>query len=1582
MFNTSNKQLKQSQWQNEYALTKYSKVKPIFLLSVISYLLFSINASKVSAQNVFIPDTNFKAALVGDTAINTNADSEIQVSEAAAYTGSISVPNLGISDLTGIEAFVNLNQLLCPNNQLSSLNVSSNIALSDLACGNNQLTSLNVSNNTALYYLDCSFNQITNLDVSNNVNLIVLNCIYNQLTSLGVTSNIALNFLYCGNNQLTSLDVSNNVYLTQLECTSNQLTNLDVSNNVNLTQLECSYNQLTSINLSSNTALIYLSCDYNQLTNLDVFNNVNLIDLRCVENQITSLDVSSNTALNYLECRNNQIASLDVFNNTVLNHLDCSFNQITNLDVSSNFNLIELKCAANQLTNLNVSNNVSLTLLSCAYNQLTNLGLSNNSVLNYLVCNNNQITNLDVSNNVNLNQLSCGFNQLTSLDVSNNTTLSGLACSYNQLTSLDVSNNTALIYLMCSNNYLTNLNVQNGNNVNFQSFENNGACNASNNLQLTCIQVDNPAYSDTASGWLKDANASYSLNCSPIVFIPDTNFKAALVGDTAINTNADSEIQVSEAAAYTGSISVPNLGISDLTGIEAFPNILVLSCDTNQLSSLNVSSNTALLYLSCASNQLASLDVSGNTALSNLSCASNQLTSLDVASNMALNYLICNNNQLTNLNVSNNTLLGSLDCRNNQITNLDVSNNVNLIDLLCDYNELTSLDVSNNIALKYLYCEYNQITGLDISNNTILLDLFCNGNQLYNLDVSNNAALSSLYCNYNQITSLNVSNNTVLTSLDCSNNQLISLDVYNNTTLIELDCSNNQLTSLDVSNNTALNYLLCNNNNLTNLNVQNGNNANFQNYVGYGACNASNNPQLTCIQVDNPAYSDTALGWLKDANASYSLNCSCTSPTSSIITGSDQICAGNSTIFSASASGTDSNTTYAWTGPNGYAASNDSTGYVSEAGLYTCIISNGIGCADTLSRTLTVSPLASSNISISSTQALTNVCLGKSITFYTSISNGGVNPLYQWNVNGNNVQGATQDTFTLVANNPSSIVKCMLLAGVTCPQAVNSNDLQLTTSSSNNFGLNFSSDSTTFTAPPFLVNFTNATTNASNLQFKWFFGDGTYYNGANPPPHIYTNNGSYTVSLLGTNIIDGCTDTLFVPNYINCTGLSNGCAHTASIVGLSNGCAGGTIKLSASTNASNPSFQWNLNGQVIGGENDSIIYANIAGDYSITVYQNGSCPVTSMLKTITFNQAAPSAPQVSVYGTLTNCGSNSIILQASGNFVSYAWSNGQNGNTIQANQSGYYYVTGVTSSGCSVISAPTSINNSNLDAPEICLVTVVNAGTTQLNKIIWSKPITNDIDSFIILRETILQGYFERVGAKAYADSSIFLDSTSQPTLHADRYRIIARETCGAFSLPGKIYRTMFLLVTPGIGNEKYLSWNNQEGQNISTYEIWARNVGSNPTVWTLVDSVSSNVTTWIDPNLSGDTMKYRVDILLNYACISSKDIQAAHIRATSNNGGNNNVLNNLPSILSVSESNNSDKFMLYPNPANDILQIEMPSPIMQNQLMMLDMLGNTIKLDYISTTNNRLLISIKHLTSGMYMMKMGNTTKKFSKVN
>jgi len=218
-------------------------------------------------QNVNIPDANFKAYLVGNTAINSNGDSEIQVSEASAFNGEINCYSMNISNLTnltGIEAFTSLTILDCSFNQLTSLDVSGCTALTTLYCYNNALTSLDVSSCTALTTLDCINNSLTSLDVSGCTALTTLNCSGNQLTSLDVSSCTAVTYLNCSINQLTSLDVSQNTALIQLFCYTNQLTSLDVSQNTALTQLVCMYNELTSLDVrNGNNTNFYGFGSYN-----------------------------------------------------------------------------------------------------------------------------------------------------------------------------------------------------------------------------------------------------------------------------------------------------------------------------------------------------------------------------------------------------------------------------------------------------------------------------------------------------------------------------------------------------------------------------------------------------------------------------------------------------------------------------------------------------------------------------------------------------------------------------------------------------------------------------------------------------------------------------------------------------------------------------------------------------------------------------------------------------------------------------------------------------------------------------------------------------------------------------------------------------------------------------------------------------------------------------------------------------------------------------------------------------------------------------------------------------------------------
>ena len=116
----------------------------------------------------------------------------------------------------------------------------------------------------------------------------------------------------------------------------------------------------------------------------------------------------------------------------------------------------------------------------------------------------------------------------------------------------------------------------------------------------------------------------------------------------------------------------------------------------------------------CSNMQISSLDVSSCTALEDLNCSSNLLTSLDVSSCGRLIQLYCENNQLTDLNGINSRRLEVVNCSGNNLTSLNVSNNKILRYLLCSDNALTSLDISGCTALKDLDCSNNRLLLSDL----------------------------------------------------------------------------------------------------------------------------------------------------------------------------------------------------------------------------------------------------------------------------------------------------------------------------------------------------------------------------------------------------------------------------------------------------------------------------------------------------------------------------------------------------------------------------------------------------------------------------------------------------------------------------------------------------------------------------------------------------------------------------------------------------------------------------------------------------------------------------------------------------
>jgi len=96
-------------------------------------------------------------------------------------------------------------------------------------------------------------------------------------------------------------------------------------------------------------------------------------------------------------------------------------------------------------------------------------------------------------------------------------------------------------------------------------------------------------------------------------------------------------------------------------------------CQGNELTSIDVSSLTALQFFGCSDNNLTTIDVSSNTDLFLLYCDRNNLTSLDLSSNAALMEVNCSGNGLSATVVDE--ILADLDANEAEGGNIKISNN-------------------------------------------------------------------------------------------------------------------------------------------------------------------------------------------------------------------------------------------------------------------------------------------------------------------------------------------------------------------------------------------------------------------------------------------------------------------------------------------------------------------------------------------------------------------------------------------------------------------------------------------------------------------------------------------------------------------------------------------------------------------------------------------------------------------------------------------------------------------------------------------------------------------------------------------
>lgn len=169
-----------------------------------------------------------------------------------------------------------------------------------------------------------------------------------------------------------------------------------------------------------------------------------------------------------------------------------------------------------------------------------------------------------------------------------------------------------------------------------------------------------------------------------------------------------------EGVSASTTLTINNAGMTTLAGIGHFASLKELQCESNQLTSLNLSGLSNLVSLSCGSNPLTSLNLSGLTSLTKLVCYNNKLTSLNLDGTTGLESLDCSYNKLTSLDVSQLTSLKTLNCYNNQLTSLDVSKLTNLTRLECYGNQLSALDITPLTGLTKLICGYQKRGNLNL----------------------------------------------------------------------------------------------------------------------------------------------------------------------------------------------------------------------------------------------------------------------------------------------------------------------------------------------------------------------------------------------------------------------------------------------------------------------------------------------------------------------------------------------------------------------------------------------------------------------------------------------------------------------------------------------------------------------------------------------------------------------------------------------------------------------------------------------------------------------------------------------------
>jgi len=362
-----------------------------------------------------------------------------------------------------------------------------------------------------------------------------------------------------------------------------------------------------------------------------------------------------------------------------------------------------------------------------------------------------------------------------------------------------------------------------------------------------------------------------------------------------------------------------------------------------------------------------------------------------------------------------------------------------------------------------------------------------------------------------------------------------------------------------------------------------------------------------------------------------------------------------------------------------------------------------------------------------------------------------------------------------------------------------------------------------------------------------------------------------------------------------------------------------------------------------------------AGTYNVTVTDSVGCMATS---SVTINNlAGPTVQFTSVVNDScgVNNGSANIVVSGGSAPYTFEWNNGETTQSIINLPYGNYCVTVTDAYNCPASDCVT-IQSIPPTAPEICIVTVDTNSNHCM--IIWDKPVTSSISKYYIYRESAVAGVYDFIGTQSYSASSSFIDTSSDALQQSYRYELALNDICGDTTQQSSYHQTIHLAINAGQGGVWNLIWNAYIGFTFGTYDIYR---GTNATNLTLLDSVSSNVTSYTDLTPPSGTVYYLVEAVRPSACILSKIKSTISTTVSNIANGNNTGINKF-------DANNF--IQISPNPGNGIFTLTLQRYSNQiSEINIFNSLGQLIRT--LSTSGIKTNINISDIPSGVYVVEV-----------